>query len=292
MHGVKLWLHNFLLSYYPKIVISRKWKRVFGNKIDWENPRDINEKIQWLLVNTDTSEWSRLADKKKVRDYVKDCGLEHLLIPLYGTWEDVDLIPYEELPQKFVLKCNHDSGSTKIIDKSVGYDKEELKEFYNKKLNRNYGINGELHYSNIKPRCIIAEKYLEQEDKSLSSSIIDYKIWCFDGRPYYIMTCHNRKDHSLSLNVFDLDWKNHPEFCLFNDIYHDGKGEVPKPSSFDDMLQAAAVLSEGFPEVRVDFYEVGGKLYFGEMTFTSMCGMMRYYAPDFLKHLGDLIVLP
>lgn len=265
-----------------------------GYSLDWKHPRDINEKIQWLLVYGDTTEWTRLADKYKVREYVKEKGLEHLLVPLYGVWENAKQIDFDALPEKFVLKCNHDYGSTIVVNKnSADYNREDICEELDKCLKRDFGYKGELHYRGI-PRKIIAEKYLEMSDseKALSSSIIDYKVWCFDGKPCYIIAIYDRTEDSLFHEAYDLNWNAHPEYLLLNNHCRIGNGKIPKPKSFSEMLEASSILSKGFPEVRVDFYEIDRRLFFGEMTFTSGAGMMKQYTPEFCKILGDLVILP
>ena len=292
--SIRHFVHLFLLDHYPKVFISRNWKRKMGYPIDWKHPRDINEKIQWLLVYSDTSEWTILADKYKVREYVKEKGLANLLVPLYGVWETTEEIDFDRLPDRFVIKCNHDCGSTIIVDKNdKNYNCKDICEKLDKRLKRDPGCNGSLHYRGI-PRKIIAEKYLEMSDseKALSSSIIDYKVWCFDGVPYSIWGAYNRTKESVFFNLYDLNWNVCPEFTITIGHYKQGDGRIPKPKSLSEMLKAASILSKGFPEVRVDFYEIDGQLFFGEMTFTSSGGKMKYFTPEYLKILGELVILP
>lgn len=283
---------NFMLDHFRHIMINRVWRAKYHREIDWDNPKDINEKIQWLMCFSDTVKWSECSDKYKVRDYVKSKGLEHILVKLYGKWDKAEDIDYDLLPNKFVLKCNHDSGTCFILDKKMGFDKEAVNKELNRKLKIKFGYqNRETYYNRIKP-CIIAEEFLESNDNVFSSSLIDYKIWCFDGKPYSIWACYSRSKECTYVNIYDLDWNVHPEYSVFTNHYRDGKGKVPKPKTLEEMLKAAATLSKGFPEVRADFYEVNGKLYFGELTFASLCGMMDFYTDDYLKELGDQVILP
>lgn len=285
-------LRTLMLRLCPEKVADRDWRKWKGYGIDWENPRDINEKIQWLMYRSDTTKWSELADKYKVREYVASKGLEGILIPLLGVWKKAGDIDFESLPDKFVLKCNHDSGSTIIVDKSNGFNPDEIRATLDRHLRVKYGFErSELYYNRIKP-LILAEKYLEPDDPSISASPVDYKIWCFDGKPYSVWACSDRTSDSVYVNTYDLDWNVHPEVSIFTDHYRDGGGRVPRPACLDEMLDAAGKLSEGFPEVRVDFYEVGGKLYFGEMTFASLNGKMDFYTQEYLKELGDQCILP
>ena len=240
---------------------------------------------------TDTTIWTRLADKYAVRDFVKSRGLENILIPLLGKWDDANDINYDQLPDMFVLKCNHDSGSVYVINKDKGYDKNIINENLNKHLHYKFRSKFEEHYSYIQP-CIIAEEYLEQTDINFTNSLVDYKIWCFDGKPYSIWACYNRTHECTYVNVYDLEWNCHPEHSVFTHHYRDGKGKLPKPKSLKEMLNVASVLSKGFPQVRVDLYNIDGKIYFGEMTFTSASAIMDFYTPDYLVELGNQVVLP
>ena len=289
--SIKWQIRKFLIDHYPKMIIDHEWPAQFGHKIDWDNPRDINEKIQWLICYSDTSEWTRLADKYRVREFVKERGLEHILTHLYGAWDNANKIDFDALPDKFVLKCNHDSGSTTIIDKLEGYDKHELINYYNNRLKQKFGYYScEPFYNKIKP-LIIAEEFLSPESPS-ARSIVDYKIWAFNGRVESIWACYNRTEEATYVNIFDLDWNCHPEYSIFTEHYRDGKGLAPCPKHLDEMIHAASVLSKGFPQVRADFYEVRGKLFFSEMTFTSLYGRMNFYTNEYLVKLGDLIELP
>jgi len=161
-----------------------------------------------------------------------------------------------------------------------------------KALKRKFGYQlGEPHYLKIEPK-IIAEQFLQQTDCQFSTSLIDYKIWCFDGKPAYIWACYSRSKESVYVEVRNLDWEYLPEKSIFTHYYKDGKGILPKPKNLDKMIETASVLSNGFPQVRVDLYETNGKIYFGEMTFTSNAGYNYFYTQDFLNELGDKIILP
>ena len=282
---------RFMLDHFHSKLVEREWLRWKGYPIDWDNPRDINEKIQWLMCFSDTSLWSEYSDKYKVREYVASKGLADILVPLYGMWTKVEDIDFDSLPDKFVIKCNHDSGSCQIIDKSKGFDPEAVRSALAAHLKVKYGYaHGEMYYNRITPR-VIAERKLEQ-CSCVGNSIIDYKIWCFDGKPYSIWACYDRTAEGTYVNIYDLDWNVHPEVSVFTDHYRNGNGIVPRPECLDQMLSAASRLSEGFPEVRVDFYETDGHLYFGEMTFASLCGKMDFYTQAYLEELGRQCVLP
>lgn len=285
--------NEFLVDHFTKYVLSKYWLRDFKYHLDWNNPKDLNEKIQWLILYSDTSEWSRLADKVAVRDYVTDKGLAHMLVPMLGAWDDASKIDFDKLPNKFVLKCNHDSASVKILDKSIGFDKGKVIEDFNNKLRVKFGyLSCEPHYNKIPP-MVMAEEFLMLDGAGISSTPIDYKIWCFNGEPYVVWVAYNRDNvHGhVEVEQYDLDWNYHHEWGSFTNHYRDGGGKVPCPKSFQDMLNAAKILSKGFPEVRVDFYDVAGKAYFGEMTFTSDCGRMPFFSKEFLLQMGEKVDL-
>lgn len=284
------WRYRFFVDHCPRKVLDKIWMRDFGYTVDWEHPRDLNEKIEWLICYGDTSIWPDLTDKYKVRDYVRAKGLGHLLTKLYGVWGNANQIDYDSLPDKFVLKCNHDCGSYHIVDKNIPYSKDAINASLNKCLKRKFGYQCcEPHYNKIKP-LIIAEEYLEQ-NCSFSSSLVDYKVWCFGGKARSICVYYNRSDESVSFDVYDLEWRNHPEKCVFSSHFKDGKGMVERPNNLEEMIAAAELLSEGLPEARVDFYIINDSLKFGEITLTSGTGRMKNFSESFLKEMGNFIAL-
>ncbi len=261
---------------------------------DFEHPKDLNEKINWLKFYGDTSLWPMLADKFAVREYVRARGLEDCLIPLIGKWDSVEDIDWETLPQQFVMKCNNGSGDVVVCREKEKLDKEETLKYFRKQLDKKYGIlTGETHYALIKP-CIIAEELLEDSSQPDGNhSLIDYKIWCFNGKPAYIVCYSNRHDkYYCEIGIYDTEWNCHPEFLRYSSHYEKEKEPVRRPLCLQQMLDIASHLSKGSPQVRVDLYEVSGKVYFGEMTLTSSGGYMSHFAQSFLNKLGELTVLP
>lgn len=263
---------------------------------DFERPKDLNEKINCLKFYGDTSLWPMLADKYAVREYVKECGLNECLIPLIGKWDTVDGINWEALPDQFVMKCNNGSGDVVVCTNKKELDKEEMLSYFRKQLHKEYGIlTGETHYALIKP-CIIAEELLAptppKGDVEGTGVLIDYKIWCFDGKPAYIVCYSNRHDnYYCEIGVYDTEWNSHPEFLRYSSHYKKEKEPVERPMCLKQMLEIASRLSTGIPQVRVDLYEVNGKVYFGEMTLTSSGGYMAHFTQDFLDKLGTLTIL-
>ena len=286
-HRIDARYFRYCVDHYPKKIIEEIWLRDFGYPIDWKHPRDINEKIQWLIVYSDTREWSRLADKYLVREYVKSKGFEANLTKLYGAWKHAEDIDFDSLPDKFVLKCNHDCGSYCIVDKCKGYDRNAIIRKLNACLMRKFGYNlCEPHYNKISP-LVLAEEFLE-DNSAFSSSLVDYKVWCFNGRPHSIFVCYGRDSNGKFTDFYDLSWNSHPEWLIFSERNKNGESRVSKPLCLAEMLEMASILSQGFPEVRIDFYIVNNHIFFGEMTFTDSSGKIRNYAPAILKEFGNL----
>lgn len=277
---------------YPKEWISFRYFMRFHKNIHWKHPRNLNEKILYLSIKTDTTQWTDLADKYRVRKYVSDCGFQNNLVDLYGVWKDARDIDFSQLPMSFVLKTNHGSGEIKIIRDKNKIDKEQLISYFNKAIAQPYGaIESGKHYLRISP-CIIAEQLLSNDavSQTFSKSIIDYKLWCFNGKVQYIFICSNRDEHGLDIMMYSKDWNALPEYCVFSKHYRRGE-MLPKPANLSEMISMAEKLAHPFPCVRVDLYSVNEKIYFGEMTFTSLGGLMNYFSDDFLNKAGDLIDL-
>lgn len=286
-------VYRLLIKYYPKGYASCFYHDAYHRWLNWEHPRDINEKIAWLRFNSDTSQWVKLADKFRVREYIHEKGLDAILPKLYGRWERAEDINWDSLPSQFVLKTNNGSGDILVCKDKDKIDKQDIVSRYAKLLEAKYSsIHGERHYDLMKP-CIIAEELLDVSTQPLeSSSLVDYKIWCFDGQPKYIWVCHNRRPHCVQVGVYDLDWNFHPECSVSTDHYILSDKVMPRPASLQRMIEVAAILSKGFPQVRCDLYEVNGKVYFGELTFTSSAGLNVFYTQEFLNELGDYCKLP
>jgi len=279
---------------HPEALVRLRYLLRFHKRINLEHPQDLNEKIQYLSLRTDTSEWTRLTDKYAVRDYVRECGLEEILNTLYGVWDTAEAIDFDALPQQFILKATHGSGDGYVVTDKSRLDKEQVRAVFRRTLAETYGLaEGNLHYSRITPR-IIAEALLENDEWSsrYSTSLIDYKFWCFNGKVHYILICTNRTGTNRSqLMTYDREWNARPEYCVFNNHYLQGD-PIPAPPNLSGMLEVAERLAAPFPVVRVDLYNLNGRILFGEMTFTSLGGFMNYYTPEFLQKAGSLVTLP
>lgn len=266
------------------------YKQTFGKSINWKEPKDLNQWINWLAFNTDTSDWSLLADKYRMRDYISERGYSDNLVPLLAVWEKVEDIDFSNLPKGFVIKVNNGSGDVKIVHDKNQVNVEEIKEYFSSILRHPFGIDtAEPHYLRIKP-YIIVEKLLDvTKQSSKSTSLIDYKIWSFNGKPTLCLVCSNRTKDHYSTDIFtaDLKWQKKDDFAVHDTHHlHDEKA-ISAPHHLDEMLKIASDLSKGHAQMRVDFYEVDGRVYVGELTMTAACGRMTGYSPECLKLLGS-----
>lgn len=271
----------------PHSEANRVYKECFGKDIDWNSPKDMMEKIYWMMFNTDTSLWTRCADKYRVRDYLEEMGMANLLPKLYGMWEKAEDIDFDSLPNQFVLKANNGSGTVEIVRDKRIIDVEKLRNKAKEWLKYTYGYNGaQMFYTKIKP-CIIAEELHNTEGEK---SLIDYKIWCFNGEPESVWVAYDRKKvGAVKMALFDLDWNPLPQHLKSTPHYvYDPNDRIPRPESLDDMLDACRKLTKPFKEVRADFYDVNGKAYFGELTFLSGYG---FYTKEYYDYLGSKICL-
>ena len=253
--------HELNLLYY----------RNMDQNVDFENPTTFTEKIQWLKLYDATEQKSKLADKYRVREWVKDVAGEQYLVPLLGVWEKFDDIDFDKLPDSFVLKMNHGSGMNIVVKDKSKFDIEEARKKFKAWIVRPFEAQGfEIHYRNI-PKRIIAEAYIEE----LDGELYDYKFHCFDGKPLFIQCIGNRNliHHTGNQNNYDLEWNKLD--WIFED-YPDFTHEVSKPQRLDEMNEIAKKLSAGFSYVRVDLYDLENRVLFGEMTFTPGNGMYPY----------------
>ena len=268
------------LKLYLKVWFFKKT----GEILDLDDPKNFNQKIQWLKLYDNTPLKTRLADKYLVREWIKEKIGEEYLIPLLGVWDKFDDIDFDKLPDRFVLKANHGCAYNYIVKDKSKMDKEDARKKFNKWMKRNYAQNGglELHYKDIPPK-IIAEAYVEDSNKELN----DYKIMCFNGKAKYIWIDQGRFTKRTE-NIYNTKWELQP-FLL---SYPNSKEQVPPPENLDKMFELAEILAKDFPLVRVDFYNVDGKIYFGEMTFTSCSGIDKFIPSKYNKIWGDMLKLP
>jgi hypothetical protein len=260
------------------------FKKHLGYKLNLKNPKTYNEKLQWLKLNDRKPEYVQMVDKYEVRKYVADkIGEEHLIL-LLGVWDTFDAINFDKLPDKFVLKNTHDSGSVYICNGKQNFDVRDAKKKISKALKRNYYYSRkEWPYKNIKPR-IIAEQFMVDES---GKELKDYKFFCFDGVPelFYVAT---DRPHDTRFDFYDINFNHLP----FKQVHPWSTKNIVKPEGFSEMLEIAAKLSQNIPHVRVDLYNINGKIYFGELTFFHEAGLGPFKPEVWDKILGDKLKLP
>lgn len=282
-------LTEYVGIHYPVFLVKLRYLVRFKRLPNLKNPKNLNEKILYLKLYSNTKEWTRLADKYRVRDYIKECGLEHILIPLYDVWDKASDISLTNLPESFILKANNGDGKSSyhIVRDKNSADLKKIQTLAQEWLAaRNIGaLAAEPQYHNIPPK-VLAEKLLVPA----SGSLIDYKIWCFNGKPHSILTCSDRSNSSVALGAYDLIWNRLENALIPSKDYPSGT-LLPRPKNLSDMIEIAEKLSQPFPQVRVDLYNVNGCVYFGELTFTSLGGMMLYYTQEALLEMGSHVDL-
>lgn len=273
---------------HPKILVKIRHLVRFRKRLNLNKPKTLNEKILYLSLCTDTSEWTRLSDKHSVRKYVEDCGLNKNLVKIYAHWEKEQDIEFKKLPNSFVIKSVQGCGDIILVKNKEDIDENDIREKLKPMLSERYGaLEGGKHYLRINP-AIIVEELLPIEN---GQSLIDYKIWCFNGKPKFILTCSNRFKNGVYLGSYDTEWNYRPNDMIFSKEHPEEKSPLGKPENLEQMLKIAETLAKPFPCVRVDLYNISGKIYFGEMTFTSLGGLMDYYTDDFQKMAGSMIDL-
>jgi hypothetical protein len=271
----------------PDIYIDelKNWYELqIGKTLNLENPQTFNEKIQWMKLYDNNLLKTRITDKYLVRDWIKEQIGEEYLTPLLGVWDSFDEIDFDKLPDQFVLKANHGCGWNIIVKNKSTFDKSDAKKKFDIWMKTNYAFccGFELQYRNIQPK-IVAEQYLENE----GGDLYDYKIWCFNGKPQYIMFLAERNTE-LKMAFYDTSWN------LLPFVYSHPRYEklVPRPDNLDKMITLAIKLCQDFSHVRVDFYRLdGGTIKFGEMTFSSYSGICKWDPSEYDLKLGQMIDL-
>lgn len=277
------------LKFLPdKLYIKLYYRLRVGRKLNMCDPETLNEKLQWLKYNYRFPLQSIVSDKLLVRDYVKEKIGEKYLIPLLGSWEEYSDIDFSSLPERFVLKCNHDSGGLVVCTDKANLNYEEAKKKIEKSLKSNFFYIGrEYQYRNIKP-MIICEEFISDNGKVP----MDYKIYCFNGKPDVILVCRDRfvkNTHRASYLFFDQEWNFQP---LDKGDENLKDIDIPKPENLDEMIEIARKLSEDFLFARIDLYNIKGKVYFGEITLSPNSGFDSdiKYETDLM--FGQKLIIP
>ena len=267
------------------LYLCLKYHKRNGLLLNLRNPKTYTEKLQWLKLYDRKPMYTTLVDKYAVKKYVAEKLGEEYIIPLIGVWDDVDDIDFDVLPNQFVMKCTHDSGGLEICKDKSNFDFDAAKRRIDKILKQNfYWVSREWPYKNVKPRVII-EKYMQDSE---TGELRDYKFFTFNGIPKVMYIATGRGTGETYGDFFDMDF-NHLDMA----IDHRCAPITPqKPHNFEEMKKAAQKLAEGIPQVRVDFYEIDGKVYFGEMTFFHCGGFDRLKPEDLNELWGEWIDLP
>lgn len=278
-HGLLKWMPD-------KANIQLVYHAQMNKKLNLNDPKTFNEKLQWLKLYDRKPEYGMLADKYAVRAYIEKTIGRDVLVPLYGVWENARDIDFDSLPDRFVLKCTHDSGSIRICRDKRAFNMDEARAFLNKRLKRNcFYFGREWPYKNLKPR-IIAEQYLIDEK---TEDLRDYKVHCFHGEPKVILVCSERHKEGLKEDWFTVGWKHLP---IHRPTHANNEKKILPPQNLEAMLRMARTLSAGIPFVRIDFYEVNGKVYFSEITMFPTSGYTAFVPEKYDSILGDWIELP
>lgn len=272
-----------LIRLSDKKFIEYRFLSEMGYKLNLKNPKTFNEKLQWLKLHDRNPEYTKMVDKYEVREYIKEKIGEEYLIPLIGVYDKFDDIDFDKLPNQFVIKCNHDSGGLIICKDKNRLDIETARKKINRSLKTNYYYSGrEWPYKNVKPRIII-EKYMEDSNKS---DLIDYKLFCFNGIPKIVLVCSERFSSSNMCETwFDMNWK----LIDMTKSGHRVDSTISKPKQLKKMVELSKKLSKNIPFIRVDWYEIGDKLYFGELTFYPASGFEKFEPKEWNKKIGDML---
>lgn len=293
----------------PKILLSRivmleavckrlsdvtylKWMYYLrtGKHLDLEHPKTFNEKIQWLKLHNTSEECTRSVDKYEVRQLIAEKIGEEYLIPILGCWESFDEIDFDKLPNQFVMKCTHDSGSVVICRDKSAFNKDAAKAKIEAAMKHNFFWTGrEYPYKNVKPR-IICEQLMKDNN---SDDLVDYKFFCFGGQPkvlFYASERFTSKDKVAKFDFYDMDLNHMP----IKSAGHENSVNPPtvSPELFNKMKELCCVLSAGYPHVRVDFYVINDKIYFGEITFHHDGGFVQLEPEEWNTTFGEWIKLP
>ena len=261
-------------------MLAKCWLAPLGD------PQTYNEKLQWLKLYDRKPEYTQMVDKYEAKKYVAAIIGEEYIIPTLGVWDRFEDIDFDALPDCFVLKCTHDSGGLVIVRDKKELDKKAARRKIEHCLGRNYYMNSrEWPYKNVRPR-IIAEQFMINDS---GEELQDYKFMCFNGKVKCCFVCSDRfSAEGLHITILDRDWNVLP----FHRHYHPPKSGLEKPAQYDEMLRLAEQLSKDIPFVRVDLYEINGKIYFGELTFFPGSGLEKFEPESGDYTLGSWIALP
>ena len=280
-------LVHFSPLFPDKWYLEKKFLYTMGYKLDLDNPQTFNEKLQWLKLYDRRAEYTKMVDKYEAKKYVASKIGEQYIIPTLGVYESPEDIDFSVLPNQFVLKCTQDSGSLIICRDKSKLDIKKVCHKLKKGLKRRYFYWGrEWPYKDVHPR-IIAEQYMED---TRTKELCDYKWFCFNGEPKFMFIATDRfnNNEDTKFDFFDMNFNHIP----VTNGHPNATSAIAKPQTFDVMKSLAAKLSKGIPHVRVDFYEVDGKVFWGELTFSHWSGMVPFEPKEWDYVFGKEIKLP
>lgn len=277
---------RYVLRFLPdELYIQLNYFAHFKKLANLKNPVTYNEKLNWLKLHDHNPLYTTLVDKYEVKKYVEKMIGKEYIIPTLGVWERFEEIDFDTLPSQFVLKCTHDSEGLVIVKDKTKLNKKEARDKINNCLKQNfYYIGREWPYKNVKPR-IIAEQYMEDSE---TGELRDYKFFCFNGKPKMMFIASDRNSGNVKFDYYDMNF-------VHSDLiqkYQNSSEQLRKPKTFNEMVYFSFILSKEFPHVRVDWYEVDGKLFFGELTFYHFSGFMPFQPSEYDYIWGDWIDLP
>lgn len=259
--------------------------------INFRNPKTFNEKLQWLKINDRKPEYTKLVDKLAVKEFITDTIGKEYIIPTLGVWTDVKDIDFDNLPDQFVLKANHDSGSVVVCRDKKKFDKEKAIEKLSRAMKRNfYWYGREWSYKDVKP-CIFAEQYMEDDvkDDNLPEGLVDFKYFCFNGEPKFLYVSKGSEKHDTArLSFYDLDGKEMP----FNrNDYSGPMGDYKFPANFHEMTCLAGKIASNIrsPFARVDLYSISNHIYFSEITLYPASGLLPFVPDEWDLKLGEML---
>lgn len=268
-----------------KTYIRLKWWTSMDYPLQLDKPKTYNEKIQWLKLHDHNPKYTQMVDKIDAKNYVASIIGKDYIIPTIGVYDCVEDIDFESLPNQFVLKCTHDSNGVVICKDKSSFDVEKAKKKLKRGLDQSYYcFNREWPYKNVTPR-IIAEQYMEDETGELR----DYKFFCFNGEVKALFIASDRtKKEETKFDFFDENFNHLP----FTNGHPNATHLISEPRGFDEMKKIATQLSQNIPHVRVDLYDVRGKIYFGELTFYHWSGFTPFVPKEWDDRFGEFIKLP
>ena len=281
--------HGFYDSMPDEEYLRRMFKARMGYELDLDNPKTFNEKLQWLKLHDRKPIYTTMVDKYEAKKYVASIIGEKYIVPILGVWDQFDDIDFDSLPNQFVLKTTHDSGGVVICREKSILDMNSAKQQIMNSLKHNFYYKfREWPYKNVKPR-IIAEKYLEDE---YGEVIRDYKVMCFNGTPRLIELHQGRNTAYQTQDFYDLNWNKTSISNAGLPNYQVSDTQVDRPETLGEMLELSTILSKNMYHIRVDWYQVRGKVYFGELTFFDGSGFDPFVNLEDDLLLGSWITLP